>query len=127
MLASFVQQVCFQPPMVSIAVAKGRPIMPLISESRCFGICQLPKGDKINMRKFAAGIGPNDDPFLGFQLRDNCNNVPILANIMSYLICNLSCHMDVEGDHDLFIGTVIAGEYLAGDPEVRLRENGFSY
>ena len=127
MLASFVQQVCFEPPMVSVAVAKGRPIMPLISESRRFGICQLTRDDKIILRKFAGGIEVGDDPFLGFEMIDNNSGVPILAQSLGYLVCDLTCHMDVEGDHDLFIGTVRDGRYIAGEPKIRLRENGFTY
>src|SRR5690606_36146938 len=68
MLASWVQQVCFEPPMISVAVQKGRAIMPLISESRRFGLCQLPEKEKVITRKFAAGIEPGEDPFLGFEL-----------------------------------------------------------
>ncbi len=128
MMASWVQQLCFEPPMVSLAVAKGRPIMPLISESRRFGVCQLPEGEKVITRKFEAGIVPGDDPFLGFEMLNDCEcGVPILANVLAYVVCDLTCHMDVEGDHDLFIGTVTAGDYIAGEPQIRLRDSGFTY
>ena len=121
MLASWVQQVSFKPPMVSVAVAKGRYIMPLISESRRFGLCQLPQGEKIIMRKFASSGSPTDDPFLGFEMiNDTVTNVPILANVLSYLECDLTCHMDVEGDHDIFIGTICGGDLFNGDPHVHL-------
>ncbi len=128
MLASWVQQVCFEPPMVMVAVSKGRPIMPLISESRMFGLCQIPKGDRVLLRKFAGKLDPSEDPFLGFELLDSSHaGVPILANVLAYLECEVACHMDVEGDHDLFVGRVIRGGYLGGEPHVHLRENGFSY
>ncbi|MCC6581355.1 MAG: flavin reductase family protein [Phycisphaeraceae bacterium] len=128
MLASWVQQVCFEPPMVSIAVAKGRPIMPLISESRHFGICQLPVGEKIIVRKFAAGIDGGEDPFLGFEMIHNTvTGVPILAHVLGYLECEVKCHVDVEGDHDVFVGTVRAGRHIAGEPWVHLRDDGFKY
>jgi flavin reductase (DIM6/NTAB) family NADH-FMN oxidoreductase RutF len=128
MLASWVQQVCFQPPMVSVAVGKGRPIMPLISESRRFGLCQLPRGEKVIFRKFAGGTEMNEDPFLGFELVQNTvTGVPILVHCMSYIECELSCHMDVEGDHDLFVGIVRGGNFFSGEPHVHIRENGFKY
>jgi len=127
MLASWVQQVSFKPPMVSVAVAKGRSIMPLISESRQFGICQLPTNEKIIMRKFASGSDPGEDPFLGFEMLSNNSGVPILANVLAYTECDLACHIDVEGDHDLFIGKVYRGKYLSGEPHVHLRNNGFTY
>ncbi len=129
MLASWVQQVCFEPPMVSVAVAKGRVIMPLISESHRFGICQLPVGEKIVVRKFAGGTEAGEDPFLGLEMRhDTLTHVPILANVLSYLECEVKCHVDVEGDHDLFVGTVLNGQVLGdAEPWVHLRKDGFKY
>lgn len=132
MLASFVQQVCFEPPMVSIAVGKGRAIMPLISESRQFGLCQLGEQDKLILRKFSAAPPPGEDPFLGFELIEGkLANLPLLANCIGYLECELTCHMDVEGDHDLFVGTVRNGacdtKRRKSKPQVRLRKNGFDY
>ena len=128
MLASWVQQASFEPPMVSLAIAKGRPIMPLISNSHEFGLCQIPKGDKVLMRKFASHIEPTEDPFLGFeQVSPTINKSPILAGALSYMECNLVCHMDYEGDHDIFIGKVVGGSYFNGDPFVHIRENGLKY
>ena len=128
MLASWVQQVCFEPPMVSVAVAKGRAIMPLISESRKFGLCQLPDKEKVITRKFAGGIDASEDPFLGFELvHEGTHGVPILAHVCGWFSCELTCHMDVEGDHDLFVGTIRAGNFVGGQPHVHLRENGFKY
>ncbi len=128
MLVSWVQQACFEPPMVVVAVSKGRPIMPLISESRSFGLCQIAKGDKVLLRKFAGKIDPSEDPFLGFELLESSHSgVPILANVLSYMECEVACHMDVEGDHDLFVGRVVRGGYIKGEPHVHLRENGYSY
>jgi len=127
MLCSWVQQVCFEPAMVSVAVAKGRPIMPLISESRKFALCQLRDDDRTVLRKFAAGHDVNDDPFLGIDLVENKLHVPVIRNTLGYVVCELSCHMDVEGDHDLFVGTVKDGGFHGGEPRVHVRSNGFSY
>ena len=135
MLTGFVQQVCFEPPMVSVAIAKGRPIMPLISESRQFGLCQVGENQRILTRKFAnagtaALAGPADDPFLGFDLiKGNLAKLPLLAGSLAYIECELTCHMDVEGDHDLFVGTVRGGNCLNPKlkPSVHFRDDGLSY
>jgi len=127
-LVSWVQQMGFEPPMVCVAVAKGRPIMPLISESRRFGLCQLPDDEKVIRRKFGGGADPAEDPFLGFDMvRQTVLDVPILSLAMSYLECEVVCHVDVEGDHDLFVGAVRGGRYLRGKPFVHLRQSGFKY
>ena len=129
MLSSWVQQVGFSPPMVSVAVAKGRPIMPLISASRRFGLCQISADDNVLLRKFAKGIDPNEDPFLGFELiSETATGLPVPVHALAYLECNAISHLDVEGDHDLFIGSVIAGRCLdEGKPQVHIRKDGFKY
>ena len=128
MLASWVQQVSFKPPMISIAVFKGWPIIALISESRHFGICQLRDDDKVIMHKFAGVPDPDDDPFLGFEMkRDTATDVPILANVLSYLECELTCHVDVDADHELFVGVIRGAGVSTGQPYIRLRDSGFTY
>lgn len=127
MLTSFVQQVCFEPAMVSVAVAKGRAIMPLISESRRFGLCQLSDQNKLMLRRFASGK-TSEDPFLGLDLNESrLGHLPLLAGTLSHLECELACHMDVEGDHDLFVGIIRHGKCNGGNPHVHLREDGFNY
>jgi flavin reductase (DIM6/NTAB) family NADH-FMN oxidoreductase RutF len=128
MLTSFVQQVCFEPPMICVAIAKGRPIMPLISESRRFALCQLSDEDRLIYRKFSIAPDAHDDPFLSFELiNGKLSCLPILKQAMAYLECELACHMDVEGDHDLFIGQVRGGACNGRKPQIHLRENGFAY
>ncbi len=128
MLVSWVQQVCFEPAMVTVAVAKGEPIMPLISESRCFGLCQLGEDDRMLRRKFQAESRVGEDAFLGHDLAPSkIGGVPLLKTAMTRLECQLSCHMDVEGDHDLFVGLIKAGDGLQADPVIRLRDDGFAY
>ncbi len=128
MLVSWVQQVCFDPPMVSVAVCKGRSIMPLISESARFGLCQLPEGERIIMRKFAGRNDPHEDPFLGFPMnKDTVTDVPILDRVLGFMECEVACHMDVDGDHDLFVGKVVGGNLWDGEPHIHLRDNGFKY
>lgn len=131
-IVSFVQQACLNPPMVTVAIAKGRPIMPLISESRQFGLCQLAQNDRLMVKKFAAfnDAAVIEDPFLGFELMTGVlPKLPILANTMSYLECELVSHMDIEGDHDLFVGAVRGGDLRQAkdQPHIRLRDTGQDY
>lgn len=128
-LVGWVQQACFEPPMVSIAIRKGTPIMPLISESRQFGLCQLADADRMLLRKFAQQTDPGEDPFLGMPLvKPILNKVPILAGCRAYVECELNCHMDVEGDHDIFVGRIVNAAYRGPfEPAVHLRTDGFKY
>lgn len=127
LLVAWVQQACFEPPMVSVAIQKGMPIMPLVSESRHFALCQLGSDDRTLTRKFANASDPGDDPFLGVNLvKPVLAKLPILANARSYMECELNCHMDVEGDHDLFVGTVRHAMHKPPfSPAVHIREDGY--
>ncbi len=128
-LVGWVQQACFEPPMVSISICKGTPIMPLISESRQFALCQLAADDRMLVRKFAGQSDLGEDPFLGQQLiKPLMARLPILAVARSYMECELICHMDVEGDHDIFVGVVRnAGFRGPFEPAIHLRQNGLEY
>ena len=70
LLVRRVQQVCSDPPMVCVAVEKGQAIMPLISESHRFGLCQIGERDRLLRRKFAIPPELGEDPFLGAELVD---------------------------------------------------------
>lgn len=129
MLVGWVQQACFEPPMVSISILKGTPIMPLISESRQFALCQLAADDRMLIRKFGGQTDLGDDPFLGQQLiKPLMSKLPLLASAKSFVECELVCHMDVEGDHDLFVGVIRnAGFNGPFQPAVHVRDNGMVY
>ena len=127
MLASWVQQVGFKPPMVSVAIAHERPITELIGVSGQFGLCQLAANDKVLLGKFARGIEPHEDPFVDFELVPD-TSVPILTDALSYLQCEMVSQVDVETDHTLVIGRVVGGRSQSDDePFVHIRDNGFKY
>lgn len=127
MLCSWVQQLGIDPPMVSVAIAKSRPIVSLIRESGHFGLCQLSKDDKQVLGRFAAGTTIDVDPFDGLDLQPNETGVPILQSTMASLECELVECIDLEADHYLFVGKVLAGQANDNQPVIRLRENGFRY
>jgi len=129
LLVAWVQQACFEPPMVSIALRKGSSIMPLISDSRQFGLCQLGESNGKLRRKFTTQIDEAEDPFLGVALRKpKLSKLPIMEAANSYFECELACHIDVEGDHDLFVGHVVnAGFNGPFTPVIHTRDDGFKY
>lgn len=128
-LVSWVQQVGFKPPTISVAVGQDRPVMGLIEGSRRFALCQVPQEDKVLLRKFAAGVPEGEDPFADMPLVETSDfAVPVLADSLSYMTCELAAHVVVQTDHDLIIGTVVAGALNGdGEPFVHLRENGLKY
>ncbi len=127
-MVSWVQQVSFEPPMVMVSLAKGRHIVPLLHDSHGFALCQVAEGDKLTLKRFSKASDPNDDVFEGLDSFRAGTGSPILAKALSYMDCELVRHIDVDGDHDLYIGHVREAKVLnKGEPIVRLRDNGMKY
>lgn len=128
-MVSWVQQAGFNPPMVMVALGKGRPIVPLLHDSRGFAICQIAPNDRLVMRRFAGGKDAGDNPFEAIDLMRSTTGSPILKRALSYLDCELIRHIDVDGDHDIYIGLVREGNILNGDgePIIHLRDSGLHY
>ena len=125
LLVGSVQQLGFAPPIVGVAVPKGESIMPLLSDSGCFALCQLGEEDRRIRRKFSTEPEEGEDPFLGLKLLSPKRaGVPILETTVGHLECVIVRHLDFEGDHDLFVGEVVSAAFGEGQPVVRLRDNG---
>ena len=68
MLASWVQQASFDPPCLSIAVAKDRPVLDAIRKSGRLALSILPEKDTTLMKKYARGFAPGEDAFAGVTI-----------------------------------------------------------
>lgn len=127
-MVSWVQQAGFDPPMIVAALSKGRPIIPLLHDSHGFAICQIARSDKLTMRRFAKGAEEWDNPFDAIDIFRSVTGSPIIRNSLAYLDCQLVRHLDVEGDHDLYIGLVRDGDLMLDEePIIHLRDTGLHY
>ena len=127
MLASFIQQVGFDPPMIVTAIQHKRPISWMIRESKQFTISILSKDSKKSLRHFWQGVAEEGDPFEGLDTSLYDTNIPILDDAVGFLECKLS-GTTKAGDHWLIIGKVVNGGRLKeGEPFVRIRTDGFDY
>jgi flavin reductase (DIM6/NTAB) family NADH-FMN oxidoreductase RutF len=80
------------------------------------------------LKKYARGIAPDADPFEGVNVRQTAAGVPVLADALAYLDCQLLHVAEYGGDHDLFVARVVAGEVLKeGAPFVHVRGSGAHY
>lgn len=121
-IVRWVQAVSATPPLVMVAIEKGQPLSPVIRDSRRFGLCQLAPEDRVLHRLFEpespdsgrAGNSRLDpiDPFLGLPTKTTAAGVPILLKALAWLECELTRHLDVEGNCELYIGLVHAGGVL---------------
>ncbi len=126
LLASWIQQVSFDPPMVVLAVKKGRPIEPLIDGSGAFVLNVLGAGDNARFKHFAKGFAPGQDAFKGIKVEPTPSG-PALPDAIARLECKVAAK-HAAGDHNVYFGEVIGGTASAeAKPYVHLRQTGLSY
>jgi len=126
-MASWVQQASFDPPVVAVAIAKNRPISKIIRESNRLGLSIVPNDDKSLMKHYAR-LKANDDPFAGMNVKESPRGLPIMADALAFMDCRLMSICDFGGDHELFIAEVLSGDTLReGRAFAHQRGNGFHY
>ena len=127
MLASWFQQVAFEPPMIAVAVNKSRPILSLIQSSKAFTVSLFHTNQKDLFGHFAKGFEPGQDPFQGIKVTSSGTGGAVLSDAMSFLSCEVSGELDA-GDHKVFLGRVVKGGVLnEGHSMVHTRKTGFHY
>lgn len=128
MLASWVQQAGFEPPMVSVALATQRYIGDWVASSGRFTLNQLPVGSKNLIRHFGRGFAEDASAFEGLELLDIETAGPVLAGALAFLDVEYSGEI-ASGDHRIVLGRVVNGNLFDADAEplVHVRQNGMHY
>jgi flavin reductase (DIM6/NTAB) family NADH-FMN oxidoreductase RutF len=103
MIASWVSQVSYDPPLVMVAVHPNRYTHQLIEKSGCFALHVLLKEQKDFLKRFK---GPDPaSKFLSLVWEAGHNGSPILKECAGYLECRVIEYFS-PGNHTLFIGEV---------------------
>ena len=68
MMASWVQQAAFDPPAVSVAIAKDRPVREALKANPQFALAVVAEGDSRDHAQIRPGIPPGEDPFEGVEV-----------------------------------------------------------
>jgi len=128
MLVSWVQQAGFQPPLLTVAIAADRPLVPIIHRERHFVLSVVGEHDTALMKRYVRGTPPGPQALAGVNHRPSNRGIPILTDALAYLECRVTQVCDLEADHLLMVGQVIEGELLReGASFTHLRGNGFRY
>jgi flavorubredoxin/flavin reductase (DIM6/NTAB) family NADH-FMN oxidoreductase RutF len=129
MLASWVSQATFNPPGLTIAVAKERAIESLMYKGGKFVLNILKEGNHLGLMKhFLKPFAPGEDRFAGVEITESENGCPILNESLAYLNCTVNSRMEC-GDHWLIYATVDNGQVLdnTGVTAVHQRKSGSHY
>ncbi len=124
MLASFIEQAGFTPPMISVAMGNDRPMRKVFESTGQFGLHVLSNENKQLMRSFS-GKG---DPFAAHEVDQSLEAIPQLREALAFLSCRVAGSLPA-GDHTLYLAEVLDGwiNPQKQEPMVRVRANGFSY
>jgi len=105
-LASWVQQCSFEPPMVTVCVKRGRPILELIDGSKRFVLSVVGEDPTTMFRHFGKGFALDQDAFAGVETSDS-EFGPVLSACIAHLGCVVKDRVSA-GDHELFLAEVKA-------------------
>ncbi|MEL6929719.1 MAG: diflavin flavoprotein [Cyanobacteria bacterium J06600_6] len=129
MLASWVSQATFNPPGLTVAVAKDRAIESLLFKGNSFVLNVLPEGKHIPLMKhFLKPFAPGEDRFEAVATEEATNGCPILTDALAYVECQVSNRMEC-GDHWLLYAVAEQGNVLQPDgvTAVHHRKSGTHY
>jgi len=132
MLASWVMQAGFEPPLVAIAVARSRDLLAAIGQATPFVVNVLGESQRPLVGRFGKPSGSGEDPFAGLAIERTTTGTVALAEATAWLECRpleQPASGDVAaGDHVVVLGRVIASRADAEQqPLVHLRRNGLRY
>jgi flavin reductase (DIM6/NTAB) family NADH-FMN oxidoreductase RutF/flavodoxin len=129
MLGAWVSQATFNPPGISIAIAKDRAIESLMYPGGKFALNILPEGHHQDyMKHFRKSFAPGEDRFANFSTALADNGCTVLTDASAYLECSVNQRLEC-GDHWVVYATVDEGKLLKPDAitAINHRKTGTHY
>jgi flavin reductase (DIM6/NTAB) family NADH-FMN oxidoreductase RutF len=126
-VGSFVTQVAFVPPTISVAIGKERAHLPAIRASGKFGVSVLDDASLGLMSTFFKRFPAGESPFDELRCSEAPGGSPVLDDALAWLECQVRGEYDA-GDHVVVFGEVTGGRVLrAGEPLQHVRRSGLGY
>ncbi len=127
MLASWIQQCSFDPPMLSVAVKQGRGISEWLNDGAKFVVNVLAEGQTDLISHFGKGLELSELPDQEKRIHRPVGVMPVLADALAAMRCEVVCRT-TPGDHHVLFARIEAG-VQCGDakPCVHIRKNGLKY
>jgi flavin reductase (DIM6/NTAB) family NADH-FMN oxidoreductase RutF len=109
-LVHWVQPCATEPPLLAVAAPKGHSIEPMIRDSRSFGVCVVDPNDRLVVRQFATPLPPDEAPdlFDCLPVMTLVTGSPIITRAICGFDCEMVRHLDLDADHELYVGRVLA-------------------
>ena len=122
MIASWVTQVSYDPPLIMAAVHPNRYSHDMIVTTRSFGLHIIDQSQKDLLKRFK---GPDPkEKFTGLDWMTGKTGVPILNDCLAWFELEV-IEQHQPGNHTVFIGNVVdAGVHSEGNPLTTLDYEG---
>jgi flavin reductase (DIM6/NTAB) family NADH-FMN oxidoreductase RutF len=132
MLASWVMQGGFVPPLITIAVAASRDLLAAIDQCSPFVVNVLAESQRPLLARFGKPATPGQDPFADLRVERTPSGVAALADAAAWLECRPLSQTGggggALGDHVIVLARVdAAGSGAEEQPLVHTRRNGLRY
>jgi flavorubredoxin/flavin reductase (DIM6/NTAB) family NADH-FMN oxidoreductase RutF len=112
MLGAWVSQATFNPPGLTVAIAKDRAIESLMYSGGKFALNILGDGNHLEyMKHFRKSFTPGEDRFTGFNTETADNGCVVLNDAIAYLECSVNQRLEC-GDHWVVYATVDNGKLI---------------
>ncbi len=112
-----------EPPCVAVALPKGHRIATLVRDSHAFCLNLVDPKHRLIIKKFENGS--ESDAFELLENRTLATGSPCLGRALCCLDCDVMRHFDLEADHEMYIGQIMAawipGQNRAVDSDVKPR------
>jgi flavin reductase (DIM6/NTAB) family NADH-FMN oxidoreductase RutF len=126
-VGSWIQQAAFEPPAITIAINRQRPLLALLAPGCGIGVNILGRRQAQLYARFEKGFTLGEDPFVGIAITTAMSGAPLLREAFAYLDCRVQTTLDA-GDHRVVLAEVLAGAVQqTGEPMTYTRRSGFTY
>jgi flavin reductase (DIM6/NTAB) family NADH-FMN oxidoreductase RutF len=113
MIVTRVMKAADEPACVCVAVQAGQRLATLIRDSHAFALCSIDPASRLMHKRF----GPEEiaDPFDTLEAGTLATGSPVLLRSAITLDCEVLRHLDLEADHEIYVGQVL-GAVVRGNP-----------
>lgn len=114
-LVRWVTLVSTEPALVCVSMRKGHWVSPIVRDSHHFGISLVRETERLVLKKFSEMVRPKDgDPFDCLAIERLSTGVPLLVKSPLVFDCEVTRHLDLEADFEMFIGRVLGYRVTPG-------------
>ncbi len=127
-LASWVQQISFNPLLIAMAIKPGRPAYDLIKAGHPFCVNVVGDHDKTFLKHFWKGYDPAQNPFKEIPNHLGEFNGLIIDQAKAAIEC-VMVSSSTPGDHEIIFAEVKASHLMNAEskPMVHIRKSGADY